>query len=189
MRSFESSRQYQEDDTIRRQSSMRLYGNMVLCLAVIFFSLFGINWILSDISGVYVVSNPKVRMRSPVILSLVRSPTRLEGELSLSAGERLILTDSSKTKGEQLHLTFSTPDSENRDSKLIVNLDGNLKDEKIDAVLSSGGRSLKLQLDRDGSASVMKIMQSQLYPIAIALALGGGVMMVFRQMRMKNRDR
>lgn len=165
---------------------MRLYGNIILCLAVIFFSLFGINWILSDVSGVYTVSNDNLRLRSPVILSLVRSPTRLEGELSLSAGERLVLTDSSKSKGETLHLVFATPEEENRPSTLVVNLDGTLKDEKIDAVLTSSGRSVKLLLERDGSASVMKIMQSQLYPIAIALALGGGVMMIFRQLRKKD---
>lgn len=161
MRSFQSSKNYQDKNDRQEKSSAQLYANMILCLAVIFFSIFGFQWILSDVSGVYSVADRK--MRSPVILSLVRKPTRLEGELSLSSSEMLTLNNSDNTKDDQLHLVFVSSQTTNKKKQpLVVRLDGVYDDGKINATLSSGGQSFKLTLQRDPSASIHKILRAHL---------------------------
>lgn len=160
MRSYRDPRHYDNGEDDRSSASRRLYLNMLLCLGVIFLTIFGCQWIFSDISGVYSVNQGS--FRSPVVLSLVRKPASIEGDLSLAGGEMLVLNNSTNTRDNQIHLVFTTPKNKKSRKEIVVQLDGIYKDGKIDAVLTSGGQSVKLLLERDPSASLHKIMKAHL---------------------------
>lgn len=160
MRSYRDPRHYDNGEDDRSSASRRLYLNMLLCLGVIFLTIFGCQWIFSDISGVYSVNQGS--FRSPVVLSLVRKPTTIEGDLSLAGGEMLVLNNSTNTRDNQIHLVFTSSKKQKSHKNVVVQVDGVYKDGKIDAVLTSGGQSVKLLLERDPSASLHKIMKAHL---------------------------
>ena len=160
MRSYRDPRYYDDGEDDRSTASKRLYLNMLLCLGVIFLAIFGCQWIFSDISGVYSVNQGT--FRSPVVLSLVRKPASMEGALSLAGGDLLVLNNSDNTRDDQIHLVFTSPKKQKPRRELVVQVDGVYKDGKIDAVLTSGGQSVKLLLERDPSASLHKIMKAHL---------------------------
>lgn len=160
MRSYRDPRHYDNGEDDRSSASRRLYLNILLCLGVIFLTIFGCQWIFSDISGVYSVNQGS--FRSPVVLSLVRKPASIEGDLSLAGGEMLVLNNSDNTRDDQIHLVFTSAKKQKSHKNVVVQVDGVYKDGKIDAVLTSGGQSVKLKLERDPSSSLHKIMKAHL---------------------------
>ena len=155
-----------EKDFEEEKSKTRLRMNTYLVIGIILFSIVGSYWILSDISGVYVVNEAR---RSPVVLSLVRKPTRLEGDLSVRGGGFYSLVESIY-KNDTVHLVFHRKEGEmNRQKKLsnqnvVIQIDGKFVDGRLLATMTSsiGTKPVKLTLDRDPGSSIHRVLQAHM---------------------------
>ena len=103
--------------------------------------------------------------QSPLVLSLVRKPTNLEGELSIARGGYFYLVDS-KLKDENLHLEFRQKEEIEKTRKqiILITIDGQFENDKIEAVVQSsiGKKPQKVILKREPGASLHKILQAHM---------------------------
>lgn len=163
MFSSRNNERFTQDPKDKKKYSRQLYLNMVLCLAVIFAGIFACNWIFSDISGVYMVESGGGQ--SPIVLSLVRKPTTMEGELSIARGGYFYLVDS-KIKDENIHLEFRQKEEIEKTQKqiILITIDGKFENEKIEAIIQSsiGKKPQKLVLKREPGSSLHKILQAHM---------------------------
>ncbi|MBZ0185552.1 MAG: hypothetical protein K8F91_04805, partial [Candidatus Obscuribacterales bacterium] len=124
-----------------------LYGRMGLCLGILGGLIFFYNWLMSDISGIYSYGNGG----SLIELCLVRKTTSFTGTLKLGTMTSLVLTDTEPPDSDEISLHFQTPQDqiEAGERNKIVDMIGTLKNGKFEGVVSYGGKSRKVEIERD----------------------------------------
>lgn len=183
-------KKYDAEKEAKEFKSAWLYGNIVLCLVVIFMCMMSVNWMNADITGEYVFEEPDQHlntknfptnryktkmidgiqgryggMDNQIHLSLTRGPLTMYGDLTVNSVQmNLLSNDAPRTS--TLDLVFETSDYDVKlgHPKRRCSLIGEIKDGTINATLQMGGSTRKVKFVRDGMASIQKrIQQSPLF--------------------------
>ncbi|MGE0262719.1 MAG: hypothetical protein AB7V06_08520 [Candidatus Obscuribacterales bacterium] len=137
-----------------------LYGRMGLCLSILAICIFGYQWLMSDISGLYSSGDGPTQ----VDLTLEKTNTSFSGTLVLGLRNYLVLVDPTPPDSEEIALHFETSQDlinqgfPNRQVDLV----GTLKDGHFSGSVVYGGKSRKVELTRDDLASIHMIMRAHL---------------------------
>lgn len=137
-----------------------LYLNIIVCLGVIFFSMFAINWFMSDISGVYSLNVAGHVMR----VSIVRKPASIWGEMDLGNSAMLSLVTTVPPQDENVSWIFQTDEQwvKQGQAKRQVMFLGTIKDGVMQGQFQSGKKVFKAKLKRDGLDSLYRQVQAHM---------------------------
>ncbi len=135
-----------------------LYVNIILCLGVIFFAIFVINTLMSDISGDYVLTYHGAQLAR---INLLKTPSALHGQLDTGRGALLELVTTELPRDDHVNLIFKTPDEKLRTGQKgrQIIFSGTIKDGIMSGTIQEGARSFKVRFERHGLDTVWKQTQ------------------------------
>jgi hypothetical protein len=132
---------------------------MVVVLAFIFLSIWGINMMGADVTGEYSAYDSST---GQIIMSLVHTDTNVQGELSYGNSPIMEMQVAEMGADDKLDCTFSVPQKwidEGRDQRQI-NFHGTVKDGVVKGILQEGSRVNSIVLERNLGSSLYALMQA-----------------------------
>ena len=142
-----------------KRSSKSLLAAMIVCLAIIFLSIWGINSLLADVTGEYSSYDSTT---GEIILSLVHTESNIQGELSYGSGPIMEMQVPQMGAEDKLDCTFTVPQrwiDEGKDQRQ-VNFHGTVNDGVAKGILQEGSQVNSIVLQRNLGSSLYMLMQT-----------------------------